>query len=324
VARPLRVEFAGAWYHVMNRGAARREVFLDQADRREFLGLIADVRSSFAVEIHAYCLMGSHYHLLVRTSRANLGQAMRHLDGVYTQRLNRRRRTDGPLFRGRYRAILIQADRHLTCVSRYIHLNPVEAGLAARPEDWPFSSYSAYLDPWRSPWWLTTEAILLTFGSIGARRHYRCFVEEGLDPGTRDFYGRPRPALGDDEFREEIRRRAALEVSADRERIPDLDRLGHAVPLATIAQAIVEAFDLPPAALPVGAVGRSGKSGLARGAFVRAARQLGGHRLDEIASWLGYATYASVSKAAARFSQAAERDPSLGERFNAAMSNVKT
>jgi hypothetical protein len=216
--------------------------------------------------------------------------------------------------------VLVQADRHLVHVSRYIHLNPVDAGLISRPEEWGWSSCRAYLDPGRALPWLRTDVILQSFGCVGARRHYRQFLDEGLDPGTRDFYGRSRlgPALGDDGFREELRRRAALEIDADAERLPDLGRLhDRTVPLAQIAEAVCAAFGVGPEALRRRPTGRGRSAGLARGAFVRAARQLGDHRLRDIAGWLGYSSYAAAARAATRFSAAATRDDTIRGRLAA-------
>jgi len=152
----------------MNRGAGGRQVYRSSLQRAMFLGLLGEISSIYGVEVHAYCLMGNHYHLLLRTPTAGLGQAMRHLDGVYTQRFNRIVRTDGPLFRGRYKSVLVQEDAHLVCVSRYIHLNPVEIGLVSRPEDYGASSYRVFLGEADSPWWLhTTE----TLERVEAARH---------------------------------------------------------------------------------------------------------------------------------------------------------
>jgi len=103
MVRPLRIEFEGAWYHVMNRGAARRDVFVSDSQRERFLELLADLVERFGIETHAYCLMGNHYHLLLHTPFGNLGRGMRHLNGVYTQFFNRDQGRDGALFRGRYK-----------------------------------------------------------------------------------------------------------------------------------------------------------------------------------------------------------------------------
>src|SRR3990167_9991938 len=108
MARPLRIEYPNAWYHVMNRGLGRRNIFLDDSDRHTFFGLLSDLSEIFSIEIHGYSLMDNHYHLLVRTPKPNLGRAMRHLNGVYTQKYNRNHHIDGPLFRGRYKARIVE------------------------------------------------------------------------------------------------------------------------------------------------------------------------------------------------------------------------
>lgn len=317
MARPLRVIFQGAWYHVMNRGAAHGAVFREPSDYRDFLSLLEDLDERFQVEIHGFCAMGNHYHVLLRTPQANLSPAMRHLDGVLTQRLHRRRGTDGPVFRGRFRAVLVQADRHLAQVSRYIHLNPVEAGLAARAEDWPWSSYRGYLDPAAEPGWLWTGLVLQWFGNIGARQRYREFVEAGLDPGTRDFYGRPRWAsvLGGDDLVDRVRQEAALLDATTRRELPELRSVLLRAPLPVVARAVAEAFEVAPESLRVSRAGRDGRSALARGALVHAARRLGGWHLHEIAAWIGYRSYSGASQAAARFAEAAAADPDLRRRL---------
>jgi putative transposase len=127
MSRPLRIVYQGAWYDIMNRGAGCQTIFQADAYRQLFLTLLGEITDSFGVELHAYCLMDNHYHLLMHTPRANLSVAMRHLQGLYTQWYNRMEHTDGPLFRGRFKAILVNADHYLAHQSRYIHLNPVVA-----------------------------------------------------------------------------------------------------------------------------------------------------------------------------------------------------
>jgi REP element-mobilizing transposase RayT len=322
MARPLRVVFHGAWYHVMNRGALRATVFHDRTDAQIFLRLLSELVQRFHVEIHAHCLMGNHYHLLLRTPQPNLSAAMRHLDGVFTQRVNRRHGADGPVFRGRFRSVLVQANRHLLCVSRYIHLNPVQAGLARRAEDWFASSYAAYLEPARQPAWLQTRALLGHFGTIGARHRYREFVEAGLDPGTRDFYGRARvgPVFGDEAVLERIRVEARAIQGEARHELPDLRVVEMRVPLASIAREVERVFAIDPGGLEV----RRGPAGhgrlLARGAFVCAARRLGSWRLREIARWLGYASYTGAAQAAQGFQAAAVADPLRTQQLAAVLS----
>ncbi len=127
MARPLRITYPGAVYHVMNRGASRKRVFTHHADYEVFLQLLEDCHRRWKVEILAYCLMGNHYHLCLRTPEENLPRVMRHVNGVYTQHVNRTQGRDGPLFRGRYKALVVETDTYLSAVIRYIHLNPVKA-----------------------------------------------------------------------------------------------------------------------------------------------------------------------------------------------------
>jgi REP element-mobilizing transposase RayT len=312
----------------MNRGASKREVFTSRIEVADFLASTAEACDHYSLEIHAYCVMGNHYHLLVRTPDPRLDRAMRHIDGVFTQRFHRRHGTDGPLFRGRYKAILVQADRYLVQVSRYIHLNPVQAGLATEPEAWPYSSFRAYVDPGLAPAWLQTRVVLGYFGTIGARQRYRQFVAAGVDPGTRDFYGRLRlkPILGADEFREEILRRIGPITEEVRRELPDLGTLACRAPLSAIATAISLRFDVSEGDLK--APQRGGppsrgltSSALARGAAVHAARSFG-FKLREIAAWLGYVSYTGATRAAQRFSAATKNDPRLARSLAAVVEEL--
>jgi REP element-mobilizing transposase RayT len=133
MARPLRIQFSGAVYHVMNRGTARQATFLQEQDYEAFLKTLAEAHVLWGVEVFAYCLMSNHYDVCFGTLKGNLFRVMRHVDGLYTQRFNRCHGRDGSLFRGRYRAILIDADEYLAAVVRYIHLNPVEARVVKLP-----------------------------------------------------------------------------------------------------------------------------------------------------------------------------------------------
>ena len=125
--RPLRIEYENAYYHVMNRGRGRQRIFHDKNYFEAFLKTLEEAHQRFGIEILCYCLMSNHYHLLVKTPEANLGRAMRHINGLYTQRYNRLKQTDGSLFRGRYKAILVEEDSYQLQLSRYIHRNPIGA-----------------------------------------------------------------------------------------------------------------------------------------------------------------------------------------------------
>lgn len=175
--RAPRLDFAGAWQHVMNRGAGHRTIFASDHDRRSFLALLGQVHERFAIQVHAYCLMDDHYHLLVHTPTANLSLAMRQLGGVHTQRFNHHNGTDGPLFRGRFKSIVIDAENYLLAVSRYIHRNPVEADIVANVGDYQWSSYGAYVGTHPCPPWLYRGPTMGGLGGKSAHAVYRDFVE---------------------------------------------------------------------------------------------------------------------------------------------------
>lgn len=206
MSRPLRITYDGAWYHVMNRGLARNLIFFNNEHREIFIQLLAEINKRYQIEIHAYCLMNNHYHLLIRTPLGNISRAMRHLDGVFTQRVNNLVKRDGPLFRGRYKAILVQADEYLLRLSRYIHLNPVKAKLVTASEQFNWSSYRAYLFG-DEPCWLYTTEVLNHFDSNFKRCEYRNFVEEGIDKELNDFYKKTKsfPILGTKIFSKSIK-----------------------------------------------------------------------------------------------------------------------
>lgn len=175
--RPLRIEYEDAWYHVMNRGANHQAIFYNNAHRDIFLSLLSEIKNKFHVETHAYCLMDNHYHLLLHTPIANLGRSMRHLDGVYTQYINRIEKRDGPLFRGRYKAILVEQDSYLLAISRYIHLNPVSANICQLPTDYHWSSCRDYMEMRQKPSWLYTDIILNMVNE--RKKTYANFIDEG-------------------------------------------------------------------------------------------------------------------------------------------------
>jgi putative transposase len=316
LARPLRILFPGAWYHVMNRGLEKRDIFRTAADTGRFLQLLAVASERFAIEINAYCLMGNHYHLLLRTREANLPDAMRHIDGVYTQSFNRAHGRDGPLLRGRYHSITVAADRHLLAVSRYIHLNAVDAGQVDMPEQWPHSSYLAYLGADRTPSWLYTAMILDFFGSIGARAHYRAFVEEGVDPATRAFYAASKrsPVLGSMPYRHEIASVLGEDFDERMPEIPEARRLRVRPPLRVILRVVAEAFEAGED--DIRAIGRRRKrrACVARGAFMDVAVRIGRYRVRDASAWLGYRRSSSGSAAAVKFRAACVESDDLAAR----------
>jgi putative transposase len=207
MARPLRIEYPGALYHVTSRGDRQEAIFDDDHDRTAFLRVPSEVVSRFRWHCHAYCLMGNHYHLMIETPQANLTKGMRHLNGVFTQGSNRRHKRSGHLFQGRYKAILVDRDSYFLELARYIVLNPVRAAMVKHPRLWTWSSYGATIGTSPAPIWLTTEGLLAEFGKrrAGARRKYLQFIEEGMSAESiwKDLKGQI--YLGNDDFVEQMR-----------------------------------------------------------------------------------------------------------------------
>jgi REP element-mobilizing transposase RayT len=181
MARPLRLEFAGALYHITSRGDRREAIYRDIEDRQQWLEVLSHVCDRFNWVIHGYCQMTNHYHLLAETVDGNLSRGMRQLNGLYTQKFNRRHHESGHLFQGRYKAILVQKDNHLLELTRYVVLNSVRAGMVMRPEDWAWSSYNATINAEIESRWLDVDWTLNQFGKNRPKAiaAYRRFVMEG-------------------------------------------------------------------------------------------------------------------------------------------------
>ena len=180
MSRPLRIEYPNAWYHVMNRGRRSEKVFFDKEDYQAFIQVLIESTEMWNLRISAYCLMPNHYHLLIQTPDANISRCMRHINGVYTQRFNSLHRSEGQLFKGRYKSILVSADGYLLQLVRYIHRNPVKAGLAEKPEEYLWSSHKAYLSIAKKWGWLNKAFIysLLTENRRQQISRYRRFMTD--------------------------------------------------------------------------------------------------------------------------------------------------
>jgi REP element-mobilizing transposase RayT len=192
MARPLRIEFEGAVYHITSRGNAKQDIFLTRTDRIAFLQLFGEIVDRFKWICHSYCLMGNHYHLLLETPRANLSRGMRQLNSVYTQGFNRRHERVGHVLQGRYKSILVERDSHLLELTRYVVLNPVRSGFVRSPEEWAWSSYRAMAGFEPAPEFLETKWLLSQFDDDFKRAaaEYRAFVAAGIksDPWD-DLHG---------------------------------------------------------------------------------------------------------------------------------------
>jgi REP element-mobilizing transposase RayT len=306
MARPLRIQYPGAVYHVMNRGGSRQKLFLKKQDYEAFLKTVGEIHDRWGVELFAYCLMGTHYHVCLRTPEGDLARVMRHLDGLYTQRFNRIHRRDGALFRGRYKAIVVDKDAYLAQLVRYIHLNPVEASLVREPQAYVWSSHRFYLRPKQAPKWLRIDEVMGDFRSI---RAFHKFVLEGNEEVLEEFYnkGRQIPVLGDEEFREGLiknpgrvdREHPRHERAALR---PSVDRV-----LKTLAKMYgVKEQDLMK--------GKRGKDNEARKVGMYLVKELCDLRLHEIAQRFGTGSYGAVGWACHGIASKMESDAKFRDR----------
>ena len=235
MSRPLRIELAGGVYHVTSRGDRREEIYLDDADRINWLTLFGHVCKRFNWVCHAYCLMDNHYHIVVETVEGNLSKGMRQLNGVYTQTFNRTHNRVGHVFQGRYKAILVEKDSYLLELSRYVVLNPVRAGLVKNVDQWPWSSYSAMIEKSSRPEWLQADWILGQFGKQRKRAiaAYIDFVRSGVGLSSiwEDLCGQI--YLGKEEFVKKMQQHAQSDRNISE--IPRVQRRALARPLSYYA-----------------------------------------------------------------------------------------
>ena len=238
MARPLRIEYPEAWYHVMNRGRRGENIFSDDQDYIIFTDLLRETSEIWNVRIAAYCLMPNHYHMLIQTPDANISRSMRHLNGVYTQRYNSRHRCDGQLFRGRYKSILIGTDSYLLQVVRYIHRNPLQAGLVQNLEAYTWSSHRGYLSIAKKWDWLFKNYILslLSKNRKDWLRHYRKWVSVEEDDEVSQKIGRVKwpVCLGSQAFIDRIKEKYGSgkinkEIPSSRELLPGKKRISKEV-----------------------------------------------------------------------------------------------
>ena len=205
MARKPRVHYTGALYHVIVRGNGGQAIFIDEKDRTRFYFLVQEGIERFAHRIHAFCLMANHVHFAIQVGEISLSRILQNLSFRYTRWVNWRQGRSGHLFQGRYKAILVDADAYLQELTRYIHLNPVRAGIVKEPEDYPWSGHRAYLGLETIPW-LTTDWVLSQFSRRlwVARRAYDRFVLEGKRERRQEEYhsgsALDSRILGDDTF----------------------------------------------------------------------------------------------------------------------------
>jgi REP element-mobilizing transposase RayT len=298
MARPLRVEFEGAVYHVMARGIERRDMVRDDADRGRWIDWLRRTVETYEWRLHGFVLMSNHFHLFVETPRANLSAGMQHLNGSYTSYFNRRHRRVGHLFQGRFKSQLVEEEGYFSELSRYLHLNPVRAKLVERPERYRWSSYPGYHRADRRLPWVTYDSVLGEFGRgrDRARKAYRKFIGEGMDdppvaPWKDAAHGF---IVGSEDFVERIR--CLVQDRPADENVPALRQLRVRPDLERIISAAAEAMGEDRSEWQAGR--RSDSEGRAVAAFV--ARRRFGYPTHEVAIALGYTSHTSVTRAIQR------------------------
>lgn len=313
MSRPLRIEYEDAYYHVMNRGRGRQWIFPDSDYYEDFIKCLGEAHKRFGIEIHAYCLMGNHYHLLIKTPRGNLSRAMRHINGVYTQRYNRRKKTDGSLFRGRYKAIVIDASCYLLQVSRYIHRNPIETvkPLVKQLEDYRWSSYGVYINKAKAENWLNRDTVYGELGSLHKYSAYQSYVEQGNDVETEQFYQlKNMPAVwGSRSFKEQAYTHAqslALEI--------DKKGLKEPVQLFQIFSRVSEYYELPVEAIQVAKRGQGAKS-VPRWMAMKLCQEIGGAKLSELAVEFNVGHYSTISQTIGRLNRLMTDEPRIAAEY---------
>ncbi len=303
MARPLRISYPGAFYHVTSRGNERKAVFKSSGDREKFLEYLSTASLRYDARVHAYCLMDNHYHLLLQTPSANLPEIMHHINGAYTTYFNFKRDRAGHLFQGRYKAILVEIDGYAKELSRYVHLNPVRAKIVHAPEEYPWSSYRDYIGMRRPLDWLYRDFILGCFDAevSKAQDRYRDFVTALVDQA----YASPMEAvlgsalLGGADFISFIKKNYLSRRKPDKD-LPALKQLEDRVSVKTICAEVEAAF--------------SGQKRLARSIQIYLCQKYARRKLKDIGAHFGIRE-SGVCQAVRRVAERMKVDQRLKEEI---------
>jgi REP element-mobilizing transposase RayT len=314
MARPLRIEYPGAFYHVIHRGNAGEAIFKSQRDHERFLEYLSAASQRYALRLHTYCLMTNHYHLLVETPQANLSQAVKWINVSYAAYFNRKRQRHGHLFQGRYKAILIDAEAYLKQLSRYIHLNPLRAKMVKRLEDHRWSSYRAFIGKSPSPGWLETEWLLSLFAKQRRRamRHYQRFVESvdglAMENPENDMIGGF--LLGGDDFVDWVKASFFSQKSAASKNNSQWDELDLQPSLGVIVDAVCDEFNCEGERV----IRKGRKNNTARDLAIYLARELTGKSNVLLGDYFGQISGAGITMRSKHMAQQLRSNRRLKER----------
>lgn len=311
MSRPLRIEYPGAFYHITSRGNDLKDIFKTRRDREKFLSYLESASERYGAVIHAYCMMSNHYHLLMETPEGNLSQIMHHINGAYTTYFNVKRQRSGHLFQGRYKAIVIDVDEYASEVSRYIHLNPVRAGIVDKPEEYAWSSYMYYIGRKKIPEWLMADFILGYFGKeiSDAQKRYLEFVDalagQEYNSPLKDTVAST--ILGSADFVKEIKENYLNTRKVDRN-LPALRELSKRPSIETIKKEVKSVF--------------GADQTLSEKVSLYFCHKYSGQRLKEIGRHFGMSE-SGVSQTSRRFALKIDKDNKLRKKIEQVESMIK-
>lgn len=310
MGRPLRIEYAGAFYHITSRGNERKPIFRAEKDYERIIGYLESATERYGAQIHCFCLMPNHYHLLLETPRGNLSAILHHVNTSYTNYFNAKWNRVGHLLQGRYRALLVEKDSYALELSRYIHLNPVRANLVEEPYDYVWSSYRAYVEGERSWPWLRRDFLLgqMSPDKKEAQKNYRRYVEEALGEPVVDPLNKviASTLLGSENFIEWVREKWAKKKGSPRD-IPALKNLASHLDLQMLRRKSEEIFG-------EGTL-------LSRKTALYLGHRYSGLSLGEIGKFFGGISPSAVSQNTRRFQHLIEGDPGLSRKVGKLVEN---
>lgn len=283
MARQLRIEFEGAFYHITSRGNLRDRIFFDDKDKEMFLEVLKKTKERYGYLLHTYALMDNHYHLLIETPKANISQIMQNLNTSYTVYINRKYQRSGHLFQGRFKGIIVDKNEYLVALSRYIHLNPVRARIVQRPEDYRWTSYRAYTNEMVKSFFVDTTDTLSCFSEIKSKavKAYKAYIEAGIGSEENPFeYIEAGIILGSKRFKAKIKK--FLEKTKAHEELPQIKRLRERVPIDRVIKTCCSFYDKKE-----GELLKRGKDKQERQIAIYLSKILSGKKNVEVGSFFG-------------------------------------
>lgn len=324
MSRALRVNYEGAFYHVMNRGRGKMNIFRSDKDIADFLRLIGECCQQYQVSVVAYCLMSNHYHLLLCTPHANLPDFMRQLNGVYTQVFNRRYKKDGSLFRGRYLALVVQCGFYLLRVVRYIHLNPLKARMVCKIDDYPWSSHLSYIKKAGKKSWLNFAQVMNCDWMPGKKGllGYREFLKQPDDKKLEMFYRarKKKWILGDADYQDDITQKHILSRRYYGKEIPEVKKIWQKAMMELVEKNVCFKYKIKNSALKTTMRGVDNE---ARKMAIRLLREQAGIPNQMIAKRYGIGNERSVTVISGRMKLKCLTDAKVGKRYQSLRASLQ-